>query len=456
MYNSKLFNLLSVLSPEEWKETSRFISIYGSEKSDVVVLYRYIYQYRKDLTHKNLVADDVHQKLYPKLTAKSFRNVMSKLQKSIEEYLVWKRVTTYKDIYQLQLFEAYDDRGLNDQANKIADKVRKEVANNESVSIEKHATLHRINHAQYFSSNPIKYTQGKEILIEALRSLHILQQAWANQYEVELKSMSKIKNEDWIGAWQQVKDSRIESPETRVTQLWHELKDHNNPEVYDLLMNVLTKENLSNEMGQITLGYMNHYLVSENHKGSQESYIKRLNLIEMGLQKGFFLDKGNIDLPRFINTIQFAAAIKEISWAQTFYDDWKDKLSKDDYHVGEYLGRITLNFYAADYASCIRDIMIMKSNNPVWNIKIKTYSLLCYYELNRVDINFLSTQAQNVKVYLKKHKSSLGKNLYNANENFLTAYLLMIKDIDEAKAFIIAGNRVVEGKWLKEKLEISK
>ena len=142
MYTSKLFAVLKTFEEPEWKGCLNFLALYGSATKDTSKLYRYIYKYRKDLKHHKLDSTIARNQLFAHLGEKSFRNILSKLHRIVEDYLVWQRVTNNRSMYDLQLFEVLDDRGLDNQANKVADRIKDNIQKSDTTGFYQLSLIH--------------------------------------------------------------------------------------------------------------------------------------------------------------------------------------------------------------------------------------------------------------------------------------------------------------------------
>ena len=452
MHSSKLYAVLTTFNEAEWKECKKFISIYGSHRTDTAQLYQYFYTYRKNLKHKNLTATICQDKLFRHLSDKSFRNILSKLHRIIEDYIVWQRVKSDHATYDLQLFEALDDRGVNQQANKIADRVRASVRSSDTIDFYKYYTLHKISHEQYYSDNPIKYQRGKEILYDALINLHHYQRVLTIMYETELASMSVIMNQNWTLHWEQLQSNWPIGTEESILQQLYRLKTEPSEEDYKNLKGQLGDPRLSGPLAQINYSYLNHYLTDKTYHGDRLE--ERFELMQEGLAKGLFLDKGTISPTRFWNIVNIACVLNRIDWVDEFVDQWKRSLPPQDAGEWEVMSQIRILLAKKYYTKCLRMIALHKMSSAKNDNIIQKLRFICYYD-SKENGDFILLELGKYSSFLKKNKNSLSRTSFDHSQKFVECMKhLLTKDYEKIQ-LLISNYPISNRYWFIKKLEKS-
>ncbi len=453
MHSSKLFDILRKLSASEWKGLKKFTQIHYTENADQHRLFMHIYKYRNELDHKHLEAEYCWQKLFPKLKEKSFRNLLSRLQPVVEDYLVWEQIKKDKNQYRIQLFEAYDDRGIDKYADKIADDIRIDLSSSDHI-LDAHdlLILHRINHSQYYSDNPIKYKRGQEILTGAMESIHRVYEILRRLYETEMYSMSQIKNENWLSDWRKKLDSQDPCISTQIAQALYELKTEPSHAKYEYLRDKLYKHSLSKEMSQLVLAYLLHFLAVLNRKG--ELIQERLDLIVYGLEKNTLLDKGTINPMRYNAIIDIACHDGRIEWAKAFAYKWAEYLPEKERDDVLHLGQILILFAESKYDECLHYFM----SHPIKAAKIdsvaRRYYLQCIYELYDRSDPFLIEEVNKTAAHLRYNKDKLSRKHYSNMSDFLQAYRILLRGkTSELSEALDSGKVRFAKKWIEKKLE---
>ena len=451
MYTSKLFAVLKTFEDVEWKGCLNFLNLYGSTTKDTSKLYRYIYKYRKDLKHHKLESTITRNELFAHLGEKSFRNILSKLHRIVEDYLVWQRVMNNRSMYDLQLFEELDDRGLDNQANKVAARLKKNVHESETIGFYQFYTLHKIAHEHYFSDNPIKYTQGKELLFDAYLYLQQYWNSLEKLYEIELHNMSKVMNQDWLTEFKTIQDNSVPSNVEDTLSALYRVKTSEkiNEEDYLFLKNQLTKTTYDREMSMAIYIYLNQSLKRKPH--GEHINAERFELMQEAMDRGLVLDKGTISAPRFWNCVNLACNMGEFKWAENFIAEHQDKLAQSDQEL-IVLINATLSFHQAEYISCYRTIATHSFSNPRWEIILRNLKLKCYIELdeNRSDVD---KEVQSTLTFLEDHRAKLSNNLYTHSKNYCDAISHIISGNVIEFSNLVKRGSLSHRLWLNKKLE---
>jgi len=451
MYTSKLFAVLRSFEVIEWKGFLNFLSLYGSSTKDTAKLYRHIYSYRSDLNNPKLQATETRKKLFAHLGEKSFRNILSKLHRIVEDYLVWQRVTQNRSLYDLQLFEELDDRGLDSQANKVADRINATVHNSGTIGFYQFYTMHKIAHEHYFSDNPVKYTQGKELLFDAYLYLQQYQSSVEKLYEMEMYNMSKVMNQDWLAEFEKLRKNRVPSKVEETLSALHRMKTalKFNEKDYLYLKNQLTETNYDRVMSMAIYIYLDHSLKRRSSKVNQET--ERFELMKEAIDKDLFLDKGTISAPRFWNCINLACKLREFSWVQEFIEENHIKLAPRDKELMA-LVNATLAFHKKNYVSCYRIISVHRLSNPRWEIILLKLKLRCLIELGEEPSNIIE-EIKITQNFLKNNRRNMSDDQYTRSNNYCSAVGFILQGNTKNLSLLIKNELISQSAWINEKLE---
>ena len=450
MYTSKLFAVLKTFEELEWKGCLNFLDLYGSSTKDTSRLYLYIYKYRKDLKHHKLESTITRNELFAHLGEKSFRNILSKLHRIVEDYLVWQRVTNNRSMYDLQLFEVLDDRGLDNQANKVADRIKDNIQKSDTTGFYQFYTLHKIAHEHYFSDNPIKYTKGKELLFDAYIYLQQYHCSLEKLYEIELHNMSKVMNQDWLTEFEALRKNRVPSNTEDTLTALNRVKTTQNPDEkdYRYLKNQLSETKHDRVMSMAIYIYLDQSLKRNYLREHRDT--ERFELMQGAIAKDLFMDKGTISAPRLWNCVNLACNLGELEWVENIIEEHQDKLAPNDKEL-LVLINATLAFHKGDYISCYRITATHSFSNPRWDIILRNLKLKCYIELGEKPSE-ISEEINNTRNFLENQKANLSNNLYVTSINHCSAITFMLSGDTENLSKIIDKDLVSHRLWLNEKL----
>ena len=116
MHNSKLITILKALNPEEFKQFHRYIhSPFNTQSTELLELFDYLRGYYPDFDSPKLEREHVFQQLYPKekFNGPRLRNLLFKINKILEEYLIYLEFQQNDYRRKKVLNQIYGKRNLN-------------------------------------------------------------------------------------------------------------------------------------------------------------------------------------------------------------------------------------------------------------------------------------------------------------------------------------------------------
>ena len=127
MQKSRLIGLLKGLEATEIKEVNKFLmASYFNSKKKCVELYAYLIRYYPNFDDSKLEKAAVFYKLFPegqRYEDSNMRKLMSDLSKLIEQFFIFKELSTNKEQQQLLLANAYVKRKLNKELHLTIKKI---------------------------------------------------------------------------------------------------------------------------------------------------------------------------------------------------------------------------------------------------------------------------------------------------------------------------------------------
>ena len=220
MEGSKLFRYLAQLSPQEWKDFKKYLASIYNAQSDPFELFTYLYKYRNTLTHRNLRIDVANKLLFPHLSEKSFRNIMSVVVSEIEEFWMIRDVRTNEKEWALQRVISLNKRHLYNESRKAFVKLEQKTDNEKSTDLLNDQYLLRARHHLYFSDHPRDSKTESMNLLKTLVNLSIRSSTnLVNFYEPEIINVSQRTNENIDGILERVHNQIALGGETELSQL---------------------------------------------------------------------------------------------------------------------------------------------------------------------------------------------------------------------------------------------
>ena len=168
---SRLHQILSTFSSKDWRGARKMLKAWYKESSDVGILFNHLFETYRKSKKVPIKLDQLHGTLLPDITRKSFLNVMSRLNVALEKYLVWLSIEENPQVYDLQLLEVYNSRGLYHLFDLRSKQSIRRISNNETLDLHSQSHLNRIEHMRLYSDNPIKQFDGQIQVKSLLKGL---------------------------------------------------------------------------------------------------------------------------------------------------------------------------------------------------------------------------------------------------------------------------------------------
>ncbi|MFN0212767.1 MAG: hypothetical protein ACKVT2_00815 [Saprospiraceae bacterium] len=146
-----------------------------------------------------------------------------------------------------------------------------------------------------------------------------------------------------------------------------------------------------------------HYCTGKINKGDRSFFQEYFDLFAEAIQKGVFLQNGELATWRFTNMVAAALGLGKVEWAENFVKDNKDKLPPDS----------RMNTYAFNLARVYRfqkrhdEVLDLLQNVEYEDIGVNLISkmtlLITHYE--RKDHEVLDSFIESFRVFLNRHKN---------------------------------------------------
>lgn len=422
MGNSKLVRTLATLSKDEWSSLRKFILMTSSDVSDNFSLFTILYK-RKEKLKKDFDIKIIGKKYFSKLTDKGFGNLQSRVFSTVEEWLAIKQFQSEKQAQNLALLRALNSRGLYKEADQVANKIEKSLADNEGHDTKDSEILKKVYHTQYYSDNPIKY-RDKTNLINNLINNHTKSYKYQSQlYLCELFNWGALNNIDF--------GDQVDLLRTSIARIeGEELSDH-----LDYLEKLISsfdinsfeelKKSLLNaaysrgtELHVIITMYLIIYSLKLYTNGSLSNLDILLQVNEYGLESGVLLKSGKIPQSRFYNLVSTIGGIKDYEWTNEFINKWIEKVDTQNIKSTLSLANAYNSFYHQDYRKVRIFLNDVKFDYLLQKIRALGLLMLALYKENSAN-DLILNHIENYKRTLKRNKSGLSLGFYDSYWNLI-------------------------------------
>lgn len=394
MTNTYLLEIIRVLDAETRLEIGLFLdsSLFngGSNAVELRKLYQVVLQAAPDFKEELLQKESVYPKVFTdkSVVTGKLEKLMMELNKLLRQYLLIKRYGAEKNEPQTQLdWVAWlREQGLNNRSEVVFAKMKKLKRSEKSESLEQYwmeLKLLEEEHEQQSIPNQENRDRALPQLIESLDlyyqnykiellNRYLLQQKWIPlpDLDTQPKGVAYYKEasllydiKDQIGALLQ-----NELPDTaafqHLLQLLKEQEAHipfsTQAHLYTYLRNFCT---LLINAGHITYVNLLHQINQDN------------------LAQGLFFINKELDANSYINIVQIAIRAKDIHWAKSFTETYKNRIIGGDKDRFFYKSNLAHCLFAEGEWEDALAQMPEPTSHSNYHGMIRLLELKAYYEL---------------------------------------------------------------------------
>ena len=460
MEESKLFRYLLRLNPKEWRGFKKYLaSIYRAE-SDPVELFTYLFQYRKDLAHRNLSIEKIIDRLFPHLSEKSFRNIMSVLVSEIEEFWIIQDLRNNKKEWALQRMLSLNRRHLYSEASKAFVKLERETHSETSIDLLNDQYLLRARHDLYFSDHP-RDSKVSLNLLETLVNLSIRSTAHlVNFYETEIINVSQRTNVNIDAILNLVKNQVALGEDTelsRILNLQKNVQISRSPEmILKLKMLVFSVDLKLERLLKLVLYERIRQALRWQVRNGDHSKLKLLiDLIESSYAEKVVVLNDVVSESTFLGDIRTLCAVDAINNAEVIYKKFRGMLSPVVKEEVLLEAELTIKFVKKEYDEVILAYVTYSFLKAPQKLNSLGLFLRASYEIYGKDVAYFENYLRNAKDFLIRNASRLSMDQLSSWRNFLRGFKMLINKYENQKLKIMLQKQelIIHRRWLLEKLE---
>ena len=457
MNKTKLISVLITLTPEEWSSFRKYLLMYTRKGSDNFDFFEFLNHKKERLTALP-AAEEVRTKHFPKLSAKGFSNMMSRILNWLED---WMAIDEFKQVqYQedLMLIKSYNRRGLFKLANAKAAKLEKSILNAEGLDIYENKALAELFHIQLYSENAIKYSDGG-LMFEKL-SDHFFKQVkeYSLLYLPELMNIQRIQKYDLSNAIQKINQVAKLLPESELGTYLEQLIKLNVNNDAQLLEDLFgqVKEGVFSKDGFIHTLMVYYFIAFSLQfwlKGTLQSKALVGEIHDYAIGSGVLLQNKKITLRRFHNIVSTLAAINTYDWTIDFVDRYVDMVDTPNKESSRLLAYAQICMYNNKYDEISKYLSSVTFDD--FDIKMRSHCLLAIalYKDEKIELETLQNKILNFKRFLTRHKSRVSEKYYDSNFNFFEVIArLSMKKFQDTVIDLSKYSNLSYRYWIKEEL----
>lgn len=199
-----------------------------------------------------------------------------------------------------------------------------------------------------------------------------------------------------------------------------------------------------------------NYCINQINYGKREYLHEILFLYKQALQNDVLLDNGMLSQWDYKNIVTTALRVKEYKWAESFLDEYKSKLPKEDRKNAYTFNLARYYFSVKKYDQVLQLLQEVKYNDIFYQLDSKITLLKTYYELGEWQPLYSLKDSFRILLRRKKLITPQQKANYNNLLKFsIRLFKIDVKDAPKLRALkceIELASNVADKSWLMEKV----
>ena len=417
-------------------------------------LFEHIYKYKNALESSQLKLEKINQKLFPHLSRKSFTNQISKLYKETESFLICDELNKSEIESDVLLIRSLSKRGLSELANVHIKQSELKFSQKNKLDLWNVMHLMRIKHIQFFSENPIIYTdQGFEIFNQLVNYKEIFYQTISQFYtnhELYLRNETSIlEDQSTIGYYAETQKT------TTLFKQVHEFLRQPTLEKSKDLFEIVNTNSLSFEIGYALLHYIKAYTTEKLGNGDLSLIKSHLNEQRKIFELKRLDGDSSISAIKFHNYLNIAFSFGEMEDGISFMNEMLKFLPKSERDESKNFATAQLKFGQNKYEEAIEILSKLSFKKAVHKMSSRQLLLMSYYHVYTDTNDFLLDQIKNYLDSLRYNQSKLSNRNYTGHKHFadILKTIILESDIDKLKKKINSHKIIHKRYWLNSLIE---
>ena len=428
MATPKLLKALNLISDNEWQSYKKLILQQTQKNSQVYQLCQRLYNQRSQLQKKDY-DKVIHKKYYSELTSKAFKNLLSKLFSSFEDWLAQESFRNERYAKELQLIKAYNQRGLFKLADQTAAKLETKIKSEKYLGLDRNKSLAQLYHCQYYSSNPIKRKKSSTLFEDCLTHFIHTTKEYATGYLIELENQARTRNIQHASLKEILSKLQGAAYTTELNDiLGHAYKMFckNDKAAYLRLENILESEALDPASDLFLI--LTIYLRRVSGQLFQKQQIDTSQVIT-AYQLSFLATSENSNqkfLSRnLFNGVATLGTIMSYEDTEAFIDKWIDKVHTDDRQSALKYCQALNCFRNDSYESIPNLLQGLNFDFPSIKMESSLLLIIAHYKLGEEELT--QNLIGNFKKQMKRNESKFSTQNYSSIKNLIIIIELLIK-----------------------------
>lgn len=466
MKESQLLSLFNSLNKKEIRDLNKWLqSPFFNQREDVILLFDYlkINAKKKDdsLEKKETFAALWKGEIYEDT---KIRYAMSFLFNQIKDYLTYVEWQNEPVAPKSARTRALWHHGQDASYQKEMEQLTAQLSEEQNFTYLQHFHVYQLNLEKYRSSIKKSRTNAANLqeVSDALTTFYICETMRVASIMITHKTVNTQVEYSSL-MLEEVLQKAVLSPFADLPEvaiyynIYRALTETDNPTYFKNLKQLITthwQRFAAIEMRDIYLLAIN-YCIKKLNSGQPEFIREALDLYQVGLEKGIFLENGELSRFTYNNALTLYLYLKEFEAAKTFLERYKEHLpSKQRHNI--YLYNLTVyHFKKQEYQTVMELLQEVRFRDVLYNLDARRMLLRAYFEAEAFDA--LESLLDSFQTYMRR-RYDLGyhKEMYVNLIRFMRRLLTIGYKKEALKALyteVESTTAVVDKVWLLEKIE---
>jgi hypothetical protein len=452
MTNSKLIQLLSTFSKDEFRSFGKFVSSPFFHKDKAVIkLYSFLKGYYPEFSAERLSKESLFKDMYP---SKSYSDshmkyLMSELFRLGKEFLVY---TNYnKDSFgrEIRLLNELNSRNVSgifeSRLGKLESSIEKFTVRNEEYFHSMYKLKELVSDFYSYKDRLSSKREPGKVIENIINSflLSLLDTYYELSNDAEMFS-KKIDLEllNYVTELMMKYDSIIDP----VVHIYYNILmlSLRNEEIYYSKLIDLKREymNKLDDNGKHRIfEALGNYCIKQYQQGQISYYREAFNIFNDEIIHGVRFSRKEFSEIFFTNKVEIASKIHEFKWAYDFIEKYQQRLNH--YHREDivYFSYAIVEFESKNFTASLEYLAKVNLNHPLLRFRIRNYTLLNYYEL------YYTEQAFSL-IDTYRHMLTKDSKIEESRKERYIAFLSLYTKLLEIKS----GNKKIDRGFLEKEI----
>lgn len=440
LQKSRVITFVTRMEKSEFYDFGKYIRChYNNQRQQVVLFFDYLKKYYPDFEHPKFSKEMAFKKLYPKqkFNAKKVNNVMYSFGELIDEYLILQELKRSKRVRNILYLEALQRKTLSHYFYKHIENWKNELLALPLKTPEVYFDLQHISKQQFFYINTDKRNLAETSFEEMLK------------YSDEYFAIEKLRNALYTNIRNKSLNKNISIKMLDIATDYLHKHPLDNPvvQVYKKMISLNVVPDFKTFLETKTLifehiddlptmnekldwaAFLVNYIVFQKSKGKIEYNSVYFEVLNWGIEKGYFHEKGILNASVYANVVIYASSAKKVDWLESFITQRFAELSKEDQENFKALSQALLEYAKENLEGVILLFNDLEIPDFAINLLVRSLKIRCYFELEMAKGNYYEALIYSLDAhekYIRRH-NEIPERRRNSNINFVKLAKEVIK-----------------------------